>query len=323
MPEVRAKLYRGWWYAVWSDDAGKTQRRALRTQDRDEAERRLIDFRRDMSAPIGALVGDIVQAYLDDKRDRIAAHDRLVYGWKRARETFAHLRPDQITRDVCRGYIEMRRLAGVSDGTVLKEINIIRQAMNWRGVKEATFEAPSAPPPRERHLTKDEYRRLLDGCVQPHVKLYIVLALMTAGRKTAILDLTWDRVDFERGLIRLGAPGDDKSRKGRATVPMTDRARTELEDARKVAQTPFVIEYAGARIRDIQTGFQAAVKRARLEDVHPHDLRHSAAVWMAESGVSMEEIAQYLGHTDPGITFRVYARFSPSYLRKAARALDF
>ncbi len=64
------------------------------------------------------------------------------------------------------------------------------------------------------------------------------------------------------------------------------------------------------------------IKRAGLSDVVPHDLRHSAAVWMAEAGVSMDEIAQYLEHSSPAVTFKVYARFSPDYLRKAASALE-
>jgi integrase len=50
-------------------------------------------------------------------------------------------------------------------------------------------------------------------------------------------------------------------------------------------------------------------------------MRHTAAVWMAEAGVPMPVIAQYLGHTDSRITERVYARFSPDYLRGAADAL--
>lgn len=321
MPEIRAKLFRGSWYAVWTDADG-TQRRSLRTKDSAEAERRLIDFRRDMAAPEGSLVGDIVQAYLDAKKGRIASHDRLEFGWKQAKATFEHLRPDQITRELCRDYIAMRRLAGRQDGTILKEINIVRQALNWRKVAGAQFEAPSAPPPRDNHLTKAEYNRLLDACVQPHVRLFCVLALTTAGRKTAILQLTWDRVDFERGQIRLAVVGE-KNRKGRAIVPMTNKAREELRLAHEAAQSPYVIEYGGQPVADIKKGFAAAAKRAKLPDTVPHDLRHSAAVWMAEAGISMDEIAQYLGHTDPGVTFRIYARFSPEYLKKAASALEF
>lgn len=322
MSEIRAKLFRGTWYAVWSDERAETQRRSLRTKDSAEAERRLIDFKRDMAAPPGSLVGDIVQAYLDEKAGRVAAHDRLKFGWKQAKATFGHLRPDQITRELCRDYTAARRLAGRQDATILKEINIVRQALNWRQVSGAQFEAPSAPPPRDNHLNKTQYQKLLDACVQPHVRLFCVLALTTAGRKTAILQLTWDRVDFERGLIRLGVVGE-RYRKGRAIVPMTDRAKEELLKARDAAQSPYVIEYGGDPVLDIKKGFAAAVQRAGLHGTVPHDLRHSAAVWMAEAGVSMDEIAQFLGHTNPGITFKVYARFSPNYLRKAASALDF
>jgi hypothetical protein len=56
-----------------------------------------------------------------------------------------------------------------------------------------------------------------------------------------------------------------------------------------------VMEYGGKPLLDIKKGFAAAAKRAELPNIVPHDLRHSAAVWMAEAGISMDEIAQYLG----------------------------
>jgi site-specific recombinase XerD len=57
--------------------------------------------------------------------------------------------------------------------------------------------------------------------------------------------------------------------------------------------------------------------------VSPHVLRHSAAVHMAEDDVSMEKIAQFLGHSNVNTTRKIYARFSPSYLKDAAAALEF
>ena len=54
----------------------------------------------------------------------------------------------------------------------------------------------------------------------------------------------------------------------------------------------------------------------------PHILRHTAAVALAEGGVSMQDIAQYLGHAGKSTTERIYARFSPDYLRKAAKVLN-
>lgn len=237
------------------------------------------------------------------------------YAWEAAKGTFAALRPDQITADLCDEYTALRREIGRGDATILKELNTIRQALNWNGIVTAHFEAPSAPPPRDRYLTKEEARALLDACKQPHVRLFVLLALRTAGRKSAVLSLTWDRVDFAHNRINLTVVGE-ANRKKRATVPMKPALRA-------AAQTPYVVEYAGERVLNIKKGFAAAVKRAGLVGVTPHDLRHTAAVWMAEDGVSFEEIAQYLGHSSSAVTFRVYARFSPNHLSKAAESLEF
>jgi integrase len=323
MPTYRAKLYRGKFYAVWTGDDGQTRRQSLRTTDREEAERRLVDFRRDLAAPVGSTVGDYVQAYLDYKDGRIRDHVRLAGAWANARDTFGPLRPDQITPELCEEYADHRRAMGRSDGTILKEINVIRQALNWSKVNTARFEAPSAPPPRDRHLTKAEARRLLEGARQPHIRLFILIALLTGARRGAILDLTWDRVDFEKGKIYLHVPGEENRKRRALSVPLGAQLRAELEAAHDAHQTPYVIEYAGDRVLNVKRGFAAAVARAGLVDVTPHDLRHTAAVWMAEDGVPFEEIAQYLGHSSTKVTFSVYARFSPTHLQRASKSLEF
>ena len=61
-------------------------------------------------------------------------------------------------------------------------------------------------------------------------------------------------------------------------------------------------------------GLKAAGATIGRRDVSPHMLRHSAAVWLAEDGHGMEEIAEFLGHSDTKVTTRVYARFSPTHL---------
>lgn len=322
MSGVEAKLYRGKWYAVWYEN-GKIIRRSLRTNDRNAAERQLVDFRRSLAVNPNPMVGDMVANYLKEKAGRIADLPRLQNAWKRAAPTFAHLRPDQVSVQLCREYASKRTTEGMAPATIIKEINVVRQALNFHGAKAgASFETPRKPPPRNRHLTRDEFQRLLAACGAPHTRLFCILALATAGRKTAVLELTWDRVDFQRGLIHLEKLGNVPA-KGRAVVPMTDRAREALAEAYPARLTEHVIESGGVPVGDIKKGFAATVARARLTNVTPHDLRHTAAVWMAEAGVSMDEIAQYLGHSDPNITYRVYARFSPQYLRKAAGALEF
>ncbi len=240
------------------------------------------------------------------------------FQWKNARSHFETLLPEHITRAVCNAYIKNR--AGAASETLRKEIGLVRTAIRWKCPQAAAvFAMPAASPPRENCLSREQYKKLLESCTRHYLKLFVMLAIATAGRKTAILELTWDRVDFDRRLISLGK--GDKRAKGRATVPMTDSLRTALLAAREIALTGHVIEFGAKPVGKIDKGFRQAAKRAGL-DITPHDLRRSAAIWMAEQRVPMSEIAAYLGHSDSRITERIYAKFSPEYLREASKALE-
>ena len=310
---MRLKLFRGRWHAVWTED-GQTRRISLRTPDRGIAEQRLADLTR---TPSGDTVGAIYAAYLSDLGHRGKSADRARFAWSALASSFAGLRPDQVTRQRCRAYAKQRQRR---NGTIAKELSCLQSALRWADKNTpAQIELPPRTPPKDRRLTRAEYARLrLASKRPPHLYLFVVLGLATAARKQAILDLTWDRVDFQRGLIHLQTTGQGK---GRATVPMTRHAKRTLLMARRQAVSPFVIEYAGRKVLSVKRAFSAACKRAKLEAVTPHVLRHTAASWMAEAGIPMPEIAQYLGHSDSRITERVYARYSPSYLRRAAAAL--
>ena len=148
------------------------------------------------------------------------------------------------------------------------------------------------------------------------------LAITTGARATALLQLTWDRVDFDRGLIDLNPKGRQQAfNKKRATVPLHDRVVPLLREARAAAITDHVIECCGQPVKSVKKGIAAAAKRSGIHCT-PHMFRHSTAVWMAEDRTPMEEIAAYLGHKNTAITTRVYARFNPDYLRRAARSID-
>jgi integrase len=160
-----------------------------------------------------------------------------------------------------------------------------------------------------------------------HVKLFVILAITTAGRKGALLALTWDRVSFEHATIDLREPETidpltKKARKSRAIVPMTALARAALTEAKAGALTDHVIEWDGEPVKNIRKGFMAAVERAGLKDVTPHSLRHVAASWLASSGIEMELIARHLGHRDPSVTRQVYAKPDVESMRPAAEIID-
>jgi integrase len=185
------------------------------------------------------------------------------------------------------------------------------------------IERPPKPRPRERHLTREQVRALFDGASLPHIRLYAILAYTTAARNSALLELRWERCDFAAGRIDLRDPTLSAPHKGRAIVPMLRTTRAALLEARQGALTPWVIEWAGKPVKSVKRGLKAAAARAGLGHVSPHDLRRSAAIHMAEDGVSMSEISQFLGHSNERVTYQAYARFQPDYLRNAAQALEF
>lgn len=319
---MRLVKYRGTWAAYERVD-GKPRRTSLRTHDRSEAEQRLVDLQASLKRK-AETAGEIMAAYLNERGPQLHSIETATFAVRKLVPVFDHLRPDQITRPLTRAYALQRRRQGVGDGHIRRELGVLLAALRWHDkATPAVVELPPSPPPKDLCLTREQYRALRDaGRATPHLYLFVILAYTTAGRATAVLELKWNQIDFERGLIQLGA-GANTSAKGRATVPMTDSARSALEEAKRAAVSDYVIEYAGRRVRSVKRAFKAAVERANLPaGISPHVLRHSAAVHMAESGVPMAEISQFLGHTSTSVTERVYARFSSQYLRKAASALE-
>jgi len=242
-------------------------------------------------------------------------------------DRFGPLDGDAISIADCRAHTESRRSAGIQDGTIHTELGHLRMVLLWAEKnklldKAPAIERPAKPEPKWDHLTRGEITGLMTAANSPHVKLAINLMIATGARNEAAMQLTWDRVDFERRMIQLRNPFDRSRRKGRATVPMNDRLYEALLAAKDGAQTPFVIEWAGQPVKSIKRGLKAAGAAIGRPDVSPHMLRHSAAVWLAEDGHSFEEIAQYLGHGDSKTTAKVYARFSPTHLRKLSESLN-
>ena len=139
---------------------------------------------------------------------------------------------------------------------------------------------------------------------------------------SAILELTWDRVDFNGNWINLRT-SDTGPRKGRAAVPMNAGLRAALSQAKEARLTDYVVEWAGEPVKRIKTGFNAAVAKAGLVGVSPHVLRHTAAVHLVANGAPMAKVSQYLGHSSVAITERVYGRFAPEHLQAEADILDF
>jgi len=164
---VRLKLYRGKWAVVWHDGA-RTCRRSLGTADRAQAERRFKDVK--VESPSDT-VADAVALYMNEKQNQARSYEAMEASWKATRPMFGHLRPDQIDAKLCRQFAAKRRAAGRKNGTIIRDLSFLRTALKWAKRPGATFDLPPAPMPRDRHLTRAEYDRLLAECISPHVRL--------------------------------------------------------------------------------------------------------------------------------------------------------
>lgn len=319
------RLNGGYVVTWWEGD--KRRRYRLKAQSRKEAEGEAPGIiRRAVVKSEPVTVATLWSLYRQEKSGkRVAA--AMGSEWPTIGAYFGHLTPEQVTIEACRVYIRAQRKAKRKDGTIWTEMGHLRTVLVWAVKRQITkfapdVERPQKPAPKGRFLENDEIVKLLEVDCPHHINVAIRLMLGTAGRVGAVLELTWDRVDFDRRQIdlRLDAIGP---RKGRAVVPMNDGLRTALAHAKSVSQSDYVVEWAGKRVGNIKTGFYRAVKKAGLVGVSPHVLRHTAGVVMAVGGVPMEQISQYMGHSSIAVTRNVYARFAPDHLRDAADVLDF
>ena len=313
--------------AVSFTEGGKRYRRSLGTDNIPTARQRMADYLAAKDRHGKAVsVAEIYQSYILDREAASKAVGRMQDAWKRLAPTFGTMTAESVTKEACRDYAKHRREGGMSDGTIHLELGYLRAALTHAErdglIDRAPYvPLPQKPAPRDHYIPKAKAADVVAGAVMPHVRLFIILALSTAGRAEAILDLTWDRVDFDRRTINLRDPTRPTTPKGRAIPPMNDTAFLALSEAREAALSRYVIEWAGKKVGSVKKGVGEAGRRAGIK-VTPHVLRHTAAVWMAEAGIPITEIAQLLGHSNPAITFKTYARYSPEYLRKAAKALE-
>lgn len=169
----------------------------------------------------------------------------------------------------------------------------------------------------ERYLTVEETERLFDAVQKsqnPMLKYIVSMLILTGARKSEVLHAKWSEFNFEQRLWRIGM-----SKSGRARfVPMSDGLVTLLE---MVPRHPgkdyvFVNPDTGKRVGNFFYAWNTARTRAGLSDLRVHDLRHSFASFLVNSGRSLYEVQRILGHTQIKTTQR-YAHLSQESLLSA------
>lgn len=322
MSEYAVQRFRGGFAIVWYDENGARRRQKLAAGDRAGAEAEARQSWR-LGDRSDKTCGAIIAAYHADRQaNRVVSVPRMKDAWKAMRSFWESVRPEAIDKEMAQAYAAQRR---AGPATIRYELGHLAVALRWAEASKIIERAPviwrpAAPERIERHLDRESFKKLLAGTVAPHARLYMLLGIFTAARPSALLDLTWDRVDFERGTVNLNAPGRQQTAKRRPVVALNDQAVEALRLAYEARQSPYVIERGAKKVANIKKAFQAASERSGVHAT-PYTLRHTAAVWMAEAGVPMAQIAQFMGHDDSATTEKHYARFSPDFLKGAANAL--
>lgn len=314
-------LYRGKYALAYQRD-GKRVRRSLGTNDRGLAETRAKELWSTLHRPASERVSDLWRAYVADRAQDLADLSRVHNAWKALGPFFGDRLGSSIDKQDCRAYYAERRRLRRADSTIRLELEYLRACLNLRyGRGNTHVWTPPSSKPRSRYLTHKERDRLLECVSTAHVRLFIILALTTGARMKSILALKWEQVDFKNRTVNYAPAGRHQTNKRETEVPLNARAYAALEEARRGAQTDFVIEWDGAPVKSIKKAIRMAAIRSGVP-CSPHVFRHTAGVWMAQADVPIQKIAEFLGHTSSRVTERTYARYTPSFMRDAATALD-
>ncbi len=180
---------------------------------------------------------------------------------------------------------------------------------------------------RERFLSDEEFRGLgavlsemeAEGSVSPPVAAAIRLLTLTGRRRNEILELRWEDVDLDAGELRLP---DGKT--GARLVPLSEAAASVLSGLARVGDSSWVIAGSkpGRHLAQLQPAWERVRKRAGLEDVRIHDLRHSFASRALALGEGLPMIGTLLGHTQVQTTARYAHLARDSVKASASRIAD-
>jgi integrase len=215
---------------------------------------------------------------------------------------------------------------------------VIRQVFNYARDHELftgqiivnKVKIPRADNRRIRFLTHDESEELLAELAErsPDLHDMALLALHCGPRAGEIFGLTWQDIDFERGLVTLRHTKNGHVRH----VPMTDRVREMLKNRELVRDQDNSLVFPsrnGDKIKKISHAFERTVKdlgwNKGLDDSRQkvvfHSLRHTCASWLVMAGVPLYTVKEYLGHKQISQTER-YAHLAPDSLQQATAALN-
>ena len=279
---------------------------------------------------VGDMVDRFIEQWLPRFPGRQAKQTALLTWWKQqcghlrlidfSSAKIAEYRDKLANEKVVRGNVR-------SPSTVNRYLSALGKALNvcmkeWAWIDDTPMRKVSRPKEassRDRFLDPEEKERLLQECrSSKHPFLYplVALSLITAMRSGELINLCWQDVDFRmrKIILRNTKNGDPR------IVPLTSEAEAIFREIRTDGANPQELIFSSRRNSlnqavpvSVRGSFALALKRAGIENFRWHDLRHTAASYLAMAGASQAELMAILGHRSPIMTKR-YVHFTQRHL---------
>lgn len=202
-------------------------------------------------------------------------------------------------------YREQRRERFLTSEELGRLGEAIREAETTGIVWRTDGKAASKHTPKKNPRTK----------IGSHAAAALRLLILTGARLREILGLRWQYVDFERGLLLL-----PDSKTGRKTIVLNAPALEILSGLPRIGLFVIAGEVEGQPRHDLNRPWKLVCKRAELEGVRIHDLRHTHASFGAGAGLGLPVIGKLLGHTQQSTTAR-YAHLDNDPIKRAAERI--
>lgn len=168
-----------------------------------------------------------------------------------------------------------------------------------------------------RFLTREEEKLMFDNLPDDWFKLAINFALLTGMRKSEILNLKWECIDFKENYINVLKTKNAKARQ----IPLATKLKDELMRLKRLSEYIFTNPEKLTPYTDLKDRFKFICEKTNITGIVFHDLRHTAATRMVECGIDLVVVKEILGHSDINMTMR-YAHPVPEVKLKAIQMLN-
>ncbi|MDD3311210.1 site-specific integrase [Pseudodesulfovibrio sp.] len=169
---------------------------------------------------------------------------------------------------------------------------------------------------RELTISLGEFRKLYNVS-PPHLQfaLEVMWELGARPGPSELFGLLWKDVDWQNNTIRVRGTKTEASDR---VIPITDKFKERLKAKRVEAQTDFLIEFRGRRIKSVKTAFNSARKRAGLDkSVCMYTIRHLFTSEILAKGADAKAVANMLGHTSLRMIMNTYYHETNDERRRA------